>query len=510
MPITMTLSYTADLALPLKKVQLQSAFLTGDELSHRFQVDVCRAGEPVQLSGAAVTGYFIRPDGATVSIPGLAEDSCVTLTLPAACYRLPGRFSLVIRLMQDDVKTAVFWAEGAMTLSATDTLVDDGVIPSLDDLLAQIDAMEKATAAANEAADTVMQKLNSGELHGKGLTILGYYDTLDMLIAAVSQPAAGDAYAIGLQAPYDTYIWNGTKNEWVNNGPLQGVPGDPGPAGGPGEPGRDGASAQLNLLDNSNFRNPVNQREAISQSTAGQYFIDRWLVENSGGLGKVSVDDAGLTLQSGASGYIGIIQHVPVARVKHLNGKTVTMAYCDTDGNVYAQAVTAGSGSTQIGALNIYSTTFTDTYAAFYFRLTTANTTVKMRWAALYEGEYTADTLPPYIPKGYAVELLECQRYYYVPAGAANMAYAGYTASAANARITVPTPVPMRTTPSIVVGTIGNVQVYASDGSHNATGVTVLQLQGDCVALQIVTSGLTAWTPCTMRFNTSVALSADL
>ena len=30
-------------------------------------------------------------------------------------------------------------------------------------------------------------------------------------------------------------------------------------------------------------------------------------------------------------------------------------------------------------------------------------------WAALYEGSYTADTLPPYVPKGYAAELAQCR-----------------------------------------------------------------------------------------------------
>lgn len=38
--------------------------------------------------------------------------------------------------------------------------------------------------------------------------------------------------------------------------------------------------------------------------------------------------------------------------------------------------------------------------------------TVAFDWAALYEGEYTADNLPPYVPKGYTVELMECMRYY--------------------------------------------------------------------------------------------------
>ena len=38
---------------------------------------------------------------------------------------------------------------------------------------------------------------------------------------------------------------------------------------------------------------------------------------------------------------------------------------------------------------------------------------VLVEWIALYEGEYTAETLPEYQPKGYGAELLECQRYYY-------------------------------------------------------------------------------------------------
>ena len=39
-------------------------------------------------------------------------------------------------------------------------------------------------------------------------------------------------------------------------------------------------------------------------------------------------------------------------------------------------------------------------------------TAAVVRWAAIYEGEYTAETLPPYVPKGYAAELAECLRYY--------------------------------------------------------------------------------------------------
>ncbi len=496
MPITMTLAYTADLALPLKKSRLHPAFLTGDELSHRFQVDICRAGEPVQLNDAAVTGYFIRPDGATVSIPGLAEDSCVTLTLPAACYRLPGRFSLVIRLMQNDVKAAVFWAEGAMTLSATDTLVDDGVIPSLDDLLAQIDAMEKATAAATEAADTVMQKLNSGELHGKGLTILGYYDTLDMLTAAVSQPAVGDAYAIGLQAPYDIYIWNGTQNQWVNNGPLQGVPGATGPQG---APGRDGASARRNLLDNSDFRNPVNQRGATSYTGSGvskTYTIDRWATWQNVSDG-IQITADGITIADG----VELVQYTASECFKA--GKTYTFAAMQSNGELSVLTVNYGSAAESDNITVSWEGAY-EVGFSFYLKSGT------YEWAALYEGEYTADTLPEYIPKGYTAELLECQRYYLKLEGSANVAYPAYTVSATQADVTIPVAVPMRITPTLTVGDVSGISVYTSTTGVNATAAVVQGRRDNAISLRVTADVSTAWRNACARFNTTVELSADL
>lgn len=61
---------------------------------------------------------------------------------------------------------------------------------------------------------------------GMGLTIKGYYESLSALQSAVPSPATGDAYGVGMAAPYDIYIWSGTQ--WVNNGPLQGAPGKDG------------------------------------------------------------------------------------------------------------------------------------------------------------------------------------------------------------------------------------------------------------------------------------------
>lgn len=75
---------------------------------------------------------------------------------------------------------------------------------------------------------------------GKGLTIKGYYASLAALRAAVPNPDAGDAYGVGAADPYDIYIWDAAHSTWVNNGALQGPPGEQGPQGETGPQGPKG------------------------------------------------------------------------------------------------------------------------------------------------------------------------------------------------------------------------------------------------------------------------------
>lgn len=62
---------------------------------------------------------------------------------------------------------------------------------------------------------------------GKGLTILGYYDTVAALEAAVPSPETGDAYGVGTEAPYSIYVFDGVTGAWKDNGHLSGGGGGP-------------------------------------------------------------------------------------------------------------------------------------------------------------------------------------------------------------------------------------------------------------------------------------------
>ena len=82
---------------------------------------------------------------------------------------------------------------------------------------------------------------------GMGLTISGYYDTLEALQQAHPTGTAGETYGVGTAEPYDIYIWDGAGSVWKNNGKLQGAQGPQGatgPQGPQGEPGPQGPQGE--------------------------------------------------------------------------------------------------------------------------------------------------------------------------------------------------------------------------------------------------------------------------
>ena len=150
-----------------------------------------------------------------------------------------------------------------------------------------------------------------------------------------------------------------------------------------------------NLLDNSDFTNPVNQRGLTTYNHQWQHTIDRWIVASVLADGATSLDitDSGITITN-TTGNSYFIQRVPKALIT--SGNTYTLAYQKSDGTIVVTIVTDFE---EIGG---------ESYQVVY--AIPSGTTIV--WAALYEGTYTAETLPPYVPKGYAAELAECQRYY--------------------------------------------------------------------------------------------------
>ena len=203
------LHYEAELNEGVKVTTLSPVFCSGDIDAHSFIVKVMRNGKPVNLAGTTVRGFFIRPDNVTITLEGSVNaDGEAVVTLSNACYNKQGRFQLVIRVTMAGVISTVFCGIGGMLLTITDGFIDeDNVIPSLGDLLAQIDAMKEATAAALEAADRANEAAeNAGG--GAGYPVVGYVDANNNIILTSS--LASDTYTFKYENTDGTQVVIGT------------------------------------------------------------------------------------------------------------------------------------------------------------------------------------------------------------------------------------------------------------------------------------------------------------
>lgn len=154
MSVQIDVTYTVDLLKPMELHTMPTLLFTEEEMAHRFLISVTRGAEKVSLSGAEIKGYFIRGDNATHELTGsVDEQGRAVVVLDKECYAASGRVQLAILAAVDGAKSVIFAAEGGMHGVKSDSILDpDNIVPSLSDLLAQIEKMEQATADANAAA----------------------------------------------------------------------------------------------------------------------------------------------------------------------------------------------------------------------------------------------------------------------------------------------------------------------------------------------------------------------
>ena len=127
----------------------------GDNSAHTWQVEVYNNGQPVNIEDGDITGYFLRPDGETVVMDGGGYDNIAMVSLPPEVYAYQGIVKAGMRLTYTYGRSVTLDAMLLNILPTYDSgvYVDPGdAIPTIADLLAQISAMQTATAAANAAA----------------------------------------------------------------------------------------------------------------------------------------------------------------------------------------------------------------------------------------------------------------------------------------------------------------------------------------------------------------------
>mgnify|MGYP003292624282 CR=1 FL=1 len=228
-----------------------------------------------------------------------------------------------------------------------------------------------------------------------------------------------------------------------------------------------------NLLDNSYFVNPINQRGQTTYTING-YTIDRWIASKAQ---PVIVNTDGITLD-GTNGSIVLIQRLNTLKdgtytVAIKVGEDIQVRQYKKEGTTYTRIYT--SGDYLGGYVQLLGNNGVD---EVQFRANSGNI-ITAEWVALYEGEYTADTLPEYQYKGYAVELAECQRYYQYHQ---RMDLFGYTTTGSTDYcMFIDLPVPMRIRPSVsILNWVARSAVggYSKHTNNTPTEPTALRTYG--------------------------------
>ena len=188
-----------------------------------------------------------------------------------------------------------------------------------------------------------------------------------------------------------------------------------------------------------------------------------------------------------------------------------TFAICDSNNEIYVLHSAPNDrveNAVKFGTMIVNQTGYATTCAV---TLDTGRE-ITLKWAVLYEGEYTAETLPPYVPKGYTHELLECQRYY-------QQSYVGSSVDAVKGTLiliganpnwlqSVNFPVPMRCAPTVTIydNTTGNpnaISIWNNDQTVSGVSAGGISEKG---FIPLKTNGITT----NVSYGLHYTASADL
>ena len=159
-----------------------------------------------------------------------------------------------------------------------------------------------------------------------------------------------------------------------------------------------------NLLINSNFKDPINSSGKTSWSASG-FTIDKWRTDSAA---TVNLTSSGITIDatSVAGNFqqnINNLQNGTYTFAALVNNVIRTIVFTNNNGTITtvdnSNASFGDSGSINVGKES----------SAYYVQINNLQGhTNTIAWAALYEGNYTVDTLPNYIPKDKLIEMSNC------------------------------------------------------------------------------------------------------
>lgn len=124
---------------------------TEDNNADWFGVRVFRDGEPVNVEGCTVQGYFRNPRGENIAITtgNSIIGNVAKVLLPQACYNYDGQFTLAIKLIGSGVTGTMRIVDGVVNNANTGGAVAPvETVPTYQEILAVYDEMLDAKSGS--------------------------------------------------------------------------------------------------------------------------------------------------------------------------------------------------------------------------------------------------------------------------------------------------------------------------------------------------------------------------
>jgi len=241
-----------------------------------------------------------------------------------------------------------------------------------------------------------------------------------------------------------------------------------------------------NLLDNSNFTNPVNQRDGTSYSASTGntvYAIDRWRIEGA----TYTVATHTLSGTSYTNRACRMAQFIEMEQYGLAIGDTLTFSL-ETNGTKHsatAKILDRDQYSNFESVPSAYSCADFDVVlctglskpSILSFTICPKKALV-LEWAKLEKGSVAT----PYVHKSYGAELSACQRYFYRIYNSTWQT--GSLISGWGFIVPFDTPVPMRSNPTINFVDAG-LKVFAPSGWVNATSAETYGFNKNCARVNV-------------------------
>ena len=145
--------FDVDLKKRTSPMPLSQMVCEGNASANRIGAYVYDDGEAVTLGGTC-TGLVMRADGTTVPLTGTISENSAYVVLDQSSCSIDGPIQVAVNWVSGSDVTTLLVAYGTVVNTTTGSYVQPSTpIPDIDQLLAEIEAMRTATAAANAAAE---------------------------------------------------------------------------------------------------------------------------------------------------------------------------------------------------------------------------------------------------------------------------------------------------------------------------------------------------------------------